>query len=222
MRTTIATFVAVAAATTTWGLSVSALSSDAEFVDLLNSGAIEELWVAQGRVGNAAASGDQEFDLGFSTSVPSSQRQFAWSNNQPVTFDVSYDANTDELSFTAAGLSTMTLADAGAASEIYIRVASTVGHSSFASTTLSSLTLNGAGVPDISVATTAADSADYLILSDFGAGSFTLSGQATLDFDPSDAPRGSRLSFQVKGIVPAPGAASLLAMAGLACARRRR
>ena len=106
---------ALLAASANAAITTSTLDTDADFVDALNND-VTELWAAQGRIGNAAGNGDQEFDLGFTTSAPTVQRQWAWGNNQAVAFGVSYDAGTDVLTFSAAGLPAMTLANAGAAS----------------------------------------------------------------------------------------------------------
>ena len=209
------------AAQTASAFTFSKLNTDAEFSALLGSGDITELWVAQGRIGNAASNGDQEFDLGFDSGSPADQRQYAWGNNQPVSVNVSYDAGTDVLTFTAAGLSTMTLANAGAATDIYIRVRATNQRPDL-SVDLSNVFIDAVAVGSIGTNNTTLDGVEYLVISGIGGNSFSLEARATLDFNPSNPPGGSNLAFQIKGVVPTPASAALLTLAGAATLARRR
>lgn len=221
MKTLITGVVAlIASSAASAAITTTNLDTDADFTALLNSG-VTELWAAQGRIGNAAGNGDQEFDLGFTTNAPADQRQFAWGDGQFVDFAVSYDAGTDELTFEAAGLSAMTLANAGAATDIYIRVRATSQRADL-DISLERMMINGTGIPTLTTNNTTLDGVEYLVISGLGGDDFTLSGLVGLGFDQGNPPSGSNLAFQIKGAVPTPGAAALASVAGLAAVRRRR
>lgn len=196
------------------GFIYTQLNSDAEFLAL----GLDSTFEAQGRLANNANNGDQEFDLGPTTAAPATQAQYTWASGQPVPFSLSYDAMTGDVSFeTPAG--TLSYTATGAPTYgLAIRTRAEDG-----STLLSDLELNGTTIfVDVFSSGGPAD-VDYLLINE-GVGSlasFTLTGDITLTFDELDPPSGSRIAFQIKGVVPTPGAAALAGVVGLAALRRR-
>jgi len=109
---------------------------------------------------------------------------------------VSYDAGTDVLSFTAAGLSTMTLANAGAATDLYIRLRATNQRDDL-SIGLSGLLFDGSSIPSVNTTNDPGDNGvEYLVISGIGGNSFSLTGNVLLGFDHGNPPSGSNLASQ--------------------------
>ena len=218
---------ALAASAASASVSTSFLDTDADFVNVLNSG-VTELWTAQGRIGNAALNGDQEFDLGFTSAAPTDQRQFTWQPGLPVPFDVSYDAGTDVLQFTGDGTPVMSLPSAGAATEVYIRLRATNQRPGLGidisdiQIDIPSQSIANMPLPSIATDNITLDGVEYLVISGLAGQSFSLNGTVTLAYDAQNPPSGSNLAFQIKGAIPTPGTVGLVGFAGIAAARRKR
>ncbi len=194
----------------------SNLADDAAFNEL----GLVPVFEAQGRIGNAAANGTQEADLGLTTAAPVASAQFAWGTNQPVSFTLSYDTVTNLVSWTIFG-ETMEFTAAEDALELAIRMRATSQRDGI-SVSLEGMLLDGHAIPDVSAANPG-DGVEYLrITGSEVADGFTLTGRARMIFDQSNPPTNSNLAFQIKGVVPAPGAAALAVMGLLAGVRRRR
>lgn len=192
------------------------VADDAAF----NALGLTTLFEAQGRIGNAATNGTQEADLGPTTSAPVDQAQFAWVTNQPVSFTLTYDTATNLVSWTIFG-ETMEYTAADDATQLAIRMRATTQRDNI-SVTLAEMMLDGHAIPSVSAANPG-DGVEYLVIKGAEvANGFTLTGRANLIFDQGNPPTNSNLAFQIKGVVPAPGAAALAAMGLLAGTRRRR
>lgn len=199
--------------------AVSTLSSDADFLALGRT----EAFVAEARYGNNGNSGDWERGLGVpDTANPDVIGQNTWANGGSFDFELSV-TNGNMFSFTANGLTLNWTEAADAFDGISIRAAAMPRNSSSTtSTELSNLTLDG---NLLSISTLSGDNnAEYLLITGLTSDTFTLTGTASFGWT-GDEPRGSRASFQIKGLtstIPVPGAI-LLGLLGLsAIAARRR
>lgn len=197
-------------------ITTSFIPDDASFAAL----GLSEVFEAQGRIGNAATNGTQEADLGPSTSAPVATAQFAWGSNQPVDFTLSYDIGTNLVTWTIFGQAMQYVA-AEDPIELAIRVRATTQRDNIA-VHLSDMDINGFSIPSIS-AMNPGDGVEYLRIQGSSLQSgFTLTGRATMVFDQGNPPTNSNLAFQIKGVVPAPGACTVAAMGLMTLARRRR
>ncbi|TVQ61579.1 MAG: hypothetical protein EA378_07420 [Phycisphaerales bacterium] len=196
--------------------STFGVGSDPELAGLLQN----ELFVAEGRTGNNAPSGDWE--LGITTNNPYTvrdQAQRSWTAGEFVAFSLTYDSSTGDVSY-VFGDEVLSWNVVGNVGNIYLRARATEGE-----VMLRGLNLNGFDLSAVVGAGGDAGSLDILGIS--GAGSrFSLIGEAMID---PDGGRGSNPAFQIKvdtapmPIIPTPTAAGLglLGLGGLAARRRR-
>lgn len=190
----------------------------------VNALELDEVLTAEGRIGtNGANGGDFEFDLGPSTAAPAQTAQYTWNTNQLVDFSLNYNPITgDTLFSTPAGDLEYTVPGGGPLVALAIRVRATTQRPGI-SVVLSDILVDGAAYGTTLTASNPGDGVNNLLIegSELADG-FTLSGKALMVFDPSNPPQRSNLAFQIKGFVPTPGAAGLLAIGALAAGRRRR
>lgn len=192
---------------------------DAAFLGLTNGGALERA-VTEGRIGNRAMNGQWETAIWQQGAVgtPQTQGQYVFGNNVAVNWSVQFDG-ASTVTYTL-GSSVLTWnAASGGFTDIFVRIRSEAD----SSITLSNLDLVGSGLTLGNLASSGGG-VDYLRISntsDFGA--FTLSGTTLMTWGATP-PSGSQLAYQVKlsRVIPAPGAAGLLAVLGVAAARRKR
>lgn len=221
-----AAVLAAACAHASAGVTWSYLAGgDAAFNALTLSGTLERA-VAEGRIGNNAPNGTWEQAIwqfgGVGSPVAQAQQpafsgaardwSFSWNGVDTAT----YDFGGTTLSYTAV---------TGAFTDIFIRVRGT-GTSTAA---LTNMLLDLPGVVDDTLignlSSPLAGGEDYIRISstmgDLPA--FTLSGASLFSWT-GGVPTNSALAYQVKftNVVPTPGAAALMALAGLAGFRRRR
>lgn len=200
----------------------SNLDTDTDFINARDSEGLTEVWVAEGRIADNLATGDHEADLGPDTGAPADDHDFIWGNNQAIPFTLTYDAGTNTLEY-AIGGGLMSYQPTDAANEMFIRVRATNNFPSM-SVELTDLIIDGKPVgSDIATNNTSADGVEYLRISGGALESgFSMTGNAKLVWDDSDAPRGSHLAFQIKGTIPTPGSVAVASLGGLALLRRRR
>lgn len=177
-------------------------------------------WVAEGRIGDLGGAATFELDAGQSTAAPADTAQFAWSNNQPVDFTLSFDQGTNVLSFDVMGTS-VSFSPSAAFDDLYIRTAAI---RDISTVSLDGMLVDGSdAIPQ--VISSGPNDRDIIRVQNAGlADGFTLTGTATLAWDPSNVPVNSQLAFQFKaGItVPTPASAALLGTLGVAALLRRR
>lgn len=197
------------------------VAHDASF----NALGLAEVFVAQGRIGNNQMNGDQEADLGDTSAAPAAQKQFQWGSNQPIPFTLTYDASTRAVTFDIFGGAPMSYTAGGTdpVAGMAIRTRATTRYAGM-SVDISGLVVDGMSPSIDSVgAANPGDGVEYLLLTGPAfADGFTMTGFATLEFDMGDMPNGSHLAFQMKAVVPGPGALGLAALAPAAFLRRRR
>lgn len=197
--------------------------TDPQFAALLNSNQIQEIFVAEGRIGNNALSNaERELGINNPAGAPLAAGQFVWPNNfnaqQPdlVPFTLTYNAGS--VAFDVDG-TVLNAAFSGDINQLYIRTRAQ--DVSFWSVT--DLLLDSQAVSGVSFASAnGASDVDYLVLTlDKPASSFTLSGNFSIGWD-GVRPDRSELAVQIKATIPAPATGGFAALAALAGLRRRR
>ncbi len=197
---------------------ITPIASDALRTALLPESQIGA--TAEGRIGDRGGNGTFELDLGRVTSAPDTQANFPWVSDDTYNFSLTYDAGMNLMTFimdVGGPLQTTLLYNpVQPFSQMFIRARAI---NADASILLTHLALDGMGLGvDVGAV---GDGLDIIWVRDSGvADGFSLVGEATLEWGAS-VPTQSRLAFQVKLGVPAPGAASL-GLLGLAGAARRR
>lgn len=221
--TRFATLAAIAALAPTALADVSTTTfggGDLGFNELTNNGSLEQA-VIESRIGNAnPEAGIWEVGLWRFGAVgsPLDQAGRSIANGEVASFSISYDgANSLSMSIGDAEVSSSDIG--GTFTDIFIRVRGTAT----STVELSGLTLGG-DLLDVS-SITGHDGVSYLRISNGGAafGAFTLVGNQSFSWDGA-RPNNSALAAQFKftNVIPAPGAAALLGLGGLAAVRRRR
>lgn len=171
--------------------------TDDQFDGLIDSGNFTELFVAEGRIGNAATNGDREFGINTANGNPVADGQYAWGSNQPVSFTLEY--NGTEVTYTVAGIE-LTGNFSGSVDTIYLRTLET----SNSDIQVDMLQLDGIdlvleGTSDLAVSAPGnsdADGVDYLLIQNISQ-PFTLTGRANLSWTGT-RPSGSHLAYQIK------------------------
>lgn len=197
--------------------------TDAQFAALLSSNQIQEVFVAEGRIGNNALStAERELGINNPAGAPLATGQFVWPNNfnvpQPdlVPFTLTYNAGS--VTFDVDG-TVLNAAFSGDINQLYIRTrAQDVSFWSAADLLLDSQTVSGVSFANANGAT----DVDYLVLTlNNPASSFTLSGNFSVGWD-GVRPDRSELAVQIKATIPAPATGAFAGLTALAGLRRRR
>ncbi|HEY9596455.1 MAG TPA: choice-of-anchor W domain-containing protein [Cyanophyceae cyanobacterium] len=200
--------------------------TDTQFNDLLSSKEFQELFVAEGRMGNNALNGDRELGINNADFQPVVQGDFIWQNGQPEDFSVAY--NGSQLSYRVGGETLVSNIFNGSVNDIYIRTRET----SASNVRLDNLLFNGIALGDNAVSEpNDSDGVDYLRLSDISA-PFTLAGNVTMSWTGS-RPNHSNLAYQIKvgettsssKNVPEPSTVGALLLTGIiaiSCSKRKR
>lgn len=206
------------AATNAWGALITLPNDDA--FRALNRA---ESFVAEARFGNSRNNGDWEIGVGVpNTATPDQIAQHSWDKGESFDFSLTVtDGNT--FTFTVDGETLTWNEDADPISALAIRAAAKPrNNNSTTTTTLSNLKLDGVA---LSIDSLSGDNdANYLYLTGLTSNNFTLTGTASFSWT-NRKPRGSRASFQIKGIqavIPTPGALLLGGVGLAALAARRR
>ena len=159
-----------------------------------------EVFVAEGRIGNAATNGDREFGINKLNGDPVDEGQYAWESNQPVNFTLTYDGT--KVTYTVAGID-LTANFSGLADTIYLRTRRDTKTSN-SNIQVDMLQLNGMdlvleGTSDPAISTpsnSGTDDEDYLLIENISQ-PFTLTGRANLSWTGTQ-PTGSNLAYQIK------------------------
>ena len=216
-----------AGAATALGVGASALAAptwsnlaggDAAFLALTANATLERA-VTEARSGTPGNWAGAIWAPQGGVGVPQATLNHTWGNGVATDFSVVYDG-TSGITFTLAGKTISYAALAGNLTDIFIRVRSV----SNAAVTVSDLDLVGSGL-SIGTLSVAGAGVDYLRISNNGSafGAFTLTGKQTMSWAGAQ-PGGSQIATQIKfsNVVPAPGAATLAALALVIAAKRRR
>lgn len=198
--------------------------TDTQFNELLSSKEFQELFVAEGRMGNNAFSGDRELGINNANFQPVAQGQFMWQNGTVEDFLLEYDGS--QVSYSVGG-TLLSSAFSGSVNDIYIRTRET----STSNVRLDNLFFNGIALDNNAVSEpNDADNVDYLRISDISA-PFTIAGNVTMSWTGSP-PRQSNLAYQIKvgettdgsTSVPEPGTVGALLLTGIiaiGCSKRK-
>lgn len=171
--------------------------TDDQFDGLIDSGKFTELFVAEGRIGNAQTSGDREFGLNNANGTPVAEAQYAWGSNQPVNFTLEYTGST--VKYTVAGIE-LTGNFSGSVDTIYLRTRETPKSNiqiDMLQLNGMNLLLEGTSDPAISApGDSDPDDVDYLLIKNISQ-PFTLTGRANLSWT-EPRPSASQLAYQIK------------------------
>lgn len=198
---------------------VITFSSDAAFIAYENSGGFTKTSGANVRWGSGLANGDWEYAIVDANDIPiGAVGQTAWAGTN--THTVTLDSSGGGLELSLSEIGTISRAVPQGSTSLFVRVRDSESPFSQLAAIEVDLAYNGIGVDYTYSALVGDANAEYWGIEDPNmATGFTVAAIATLD-----GPRtsGSDPMYQFKIGVPAPGAAGLLALGGLALARRRR
>lgn len=192
--------------------------TDAQFNNLLSSKKFQELFVAEGRIGNNALNGDRELGINNANFQPVAQGQFVWQSGKMENFLLQYDGS--QVSYSVGGTTLLSNVFSGSVNDIYIRTRETLT----SNVRLDNLIFNGTALGDSAVSEPSnsdLDQVDYLLLSDISA-PFRLTGNVTMSWTGS-RPSQSNLAYQIKvgstdnsqQDVPEPGTVGALLLTGI-------
>jgi hypothetical protein len=175
----------------------------------------EVVFVAEGRIGNAAGAGaptEFELDIGATTAAPSDTADFPWMSGQSEVFRVEYDpalltnGNRFVQFFVGASNvvyelpSTVYTNAASGCGDVYIRTRSAKAGGSITNINIS-VTVAGQTIPLVhnSVGSSGGNDVDALkIGGQLLQAGFRITGNTTLAWNPSNKPARSQLAFQIK------------------------
>lgn len=193
--------------------------TDSSFEQLLDNDQFTEVFVAQGRIGNNAIGGTQEFDLlnAGDNLLPVATGQRVWEIGEAVDFALEYTEN--RVNYSVGGELLSSSLFSGPFTDIFLRTRAAEDSIMM----LSDLVLNGlenSGLLSASIG--APRDIDYLQISNLPK-DFTLSGKATFAWI-GEPPENSQLAYQIKvgrttppDVETVPEPSLVLALAGGAC-----
>ncbi|MBD2312576.1 PEP-CTERM sorting domain-containing protein [Desertifilum sp. FACHB-1129] len=168
--------------------------TDSQFQQLIDSGKFTETFVAQGRIGNNALNGTQEFDLldADNNLLPVAQGQRIWETGEAVDFTLEYTGSL--VNYWLGGELLSSDIFSGPFTDLFLRTRAT---GDTVVVMLSDLFLNGIEIPGlISASSGGANEINYLQITDVP-DIFTLVGKATLAW-ANEPPQNSQLAYQIK------------------------
>ena len=193
--------------------------TDTDFENLINQGQFNELFVAEGRIGDLG--GTATYELSINEDVekganPVQQQQYAWENNKPVDFSLEYTGST--VNYTVDGKLLSSNAFNGPVSDIFIRTFA----SNNSAVSLTNLAFNGEGIGNLGSSSLGiASDVDYLQIGEIS-DPFVITGKTSL-FWAANPPRNSQLAYQIKvggssssTSVPEPGTVGAIFLATVA------
>lgn len=181
--------------------------NDQEFVAAVG----DENYVAEARAGNGTTgSGSGDFELrmsAFTGGPPTAQK--VWTSGQEYAWDISYDPETREVTFTFDGeVMTYVVPPEMDPRTFALRAANSPTHGN-TRVTIGNVFFNGTEYPELSLDTgyTGPGGADRKPVSNLFIGppirdGYTMSGTLTFEWDVGDEPTGSRLDFTAKFVNP--------------------
>jgi hypothetical protein len=186
-----------------------------EYVDPSSIPESQIVFVAEGRIGNAAGAGaptEFELDIGATTAAPADTADFPWMSGQSEVFRVQYDpalltnGNRFVQFFVGASNvvyelpSTVYTNAASGCGDVYIRTRSAKTGGSITNINIS-VTVAGQTVPLVhnSVGSSGGNDVDVIkIGGQLLQAGFLITGNTTLAWNPSNKPARSQLAFQIK------------------------
>lgn len=170
-------------------LTVSHIATDAELIDLLS----DELFVAEGRIGDGAGAATFEVDLGGDTGAPATTAQYPWPNGGAVDWSLHYNHVTNLITFTVDTVVLQWTTPLSGFTDLFVRTRAVNAGTEII---VDDLMLDAENVGDASHAV--ADGLDILWISGgVLADGFTLTGTTTMSWAGA-MPTQSRLAFQLK------------------------
>jgi hypothetical protein len=208
--------------------------TDTGFNNILDQGNFNELFVAEGRVGNNSLN-DAERELGINRSVrapispgePVTSGQFVWGNGTPVDFTLDYTGST--VNYTVGGQTLSTTAFNDPVNDIYFRTYATQNSAvSFSDVVFKDLTATNTKFPIGNLSSTGtSNSTDtkYLEVIDISE-PFEITGKVSLSWTGAEPPTRSNLAYEIKvgnssgfrppSQVPESGTTSAILLTGVA------
>lgn len=183
--------VVILAATPAAALTTQHLATDAEMLDVLS----DTLFVGEGRIGDGAGAATFEVDLGGDTGNPAQTAQYAWPNGGGVSWTLSYDSGTQQVTFTVDAINLQYTTSLAGFSDIFVRTRAVNAGTDIL---VQDMVLDGDNVGDTSFADGDVSGLDILWISGGTlADGFTLTGTTTMSWTGA-MPSQSRLAFQIK------------------------
>jgi hypothetical protein len=165
------------------------LTSDADMLSVLS----DRLFVGEGRIGDGWSAATFEIDLGGDTGNPATTAQYGWPNGTAVSWSLTYDSNTDLVTFTVDGIVLSYVTPLDGFTDVFVRTRAVNVDSDIL---VDDLVLDGETVGDLSHAV--ADGLDILWISGGELfDGFTITGRTTMTWTGA-MPTQSRLAFQLK------------------------
>ncbi|MBW4613797.1 MAG: PEP-CTERM sorting domain-containing protein [Desmonostoc vinosum HA7617-LM4] len=210
-----------------------AWTTDTEFISLVNRKEFEELFVAEGRVGDSGGMAQKEVKINGDVVLGApvlDEKNFNWGNSGTLwDFTLAYTGS--EVKFTVGNtlISTTKVAANSEIGDIFIRTAAVKNSNTTDSImTLSNLLFNGqaitnsSGVSSISsigsTGTSNGRDIDYLQIKDVSSTKFTITGKTSMSWTGT-RPSNSNLAFQIKvgkkKSVPEPGMVAAILAVGI-------
>jgi hypothetical protein len=189
--------------------------TDDDFESLRTQGKFTELFVAEGRIGDRAATGSYEIQILEDTKVtfdPVVKDNYGWVNNELLDFSLEYTGS--EVKYKVGDKTLSTTKFTTGVTDIFLRTfANPLGSAS----TLSNLMFNGTAIGNLSSTAVSTKDTDYLQITNITT-PFKLTGKTSFAWT-GNAPRNSNLAYQIKvgtspTSVPEPGMLAAIAVAG--------
>ncbi|MDH4036512.1 MAG: hypothetical protein OEX18_01155 [Candidatus Krumholzibacteria bacterium] len=170
-------------------LVVQHIATDAELLALLS----DELFVAEGRIGDGAGAATFEIDLGGDTGAPATSAQYAWPNGGAVNWTLHYNNVTNLITFTVDTVVLQWTTPLSGFTDLFVRTRAVNADTEIL---VDDLVLDAENIGDASHAV--ADGLDILWIAGGAlADGFTLTGTTTMSWGGA-MPTQSRLAFQIK------------------------